>query len=68
MFPRLSMAKIEAGVSNGPAVKHILKYAAFRDTLSVQHRDAFAALQNLVENFLGNKKAPNHVELVKDYI
>lgn len=68
LFPKLSKAKIEAGVFTGPTVLRILNDAAFRNTLMDQHRDAFDALKALVDNFLGNHKAPNYVELVQDFL
>lgn len=68
LFPKLTKAKIDAGVFIGPDVLKILKDEPFHDTLTDQQRDALDALKAIVENFLGNYRAPNYVDLVNDFL
>lgn len=68
LFPKLTIAKINAGVFIGPDVLKILKDADFYETLTDQHREALTALKDVVEQFLGNVKAPNYVDLVKTFL
>lgn len=65
MFPKLSDAKINAGIFVGPDVLKILKDDDFYNTLSKKHQTALMALKDVVENFLGNVKATNYDVLVK---
>lgn len=62
MFPKLTPAKIDAGIFVGPDVLKILKDQIFYEKLSKKHQNA---LTDVVENFLGNVKAVNYRELIK---
>lgn len=64
MFPKLTANKIHAGVFNGPNVHKILNDEKLFNRLPKNFREALMALKDVVENFLGNKKASNYVELV----
>lgn len=68
MFSELTAAKINAGVFTGPQVHKILNDESFYNRPPENHREALTALKNVVENFLGNVKAPNYVELVENML
>lgn len=64
MFPKLTDAKINAGVFIGPSVHRILDDGKFYDSLPKKHQQALKALKDVVEHFLGNNRAWNYAELV----
>lgn len=65
MFPKLTVAKINAGVFIGPNVHKILNDDKFYRTLPNNFQEALRALRDVVEHFLGNNRAPNYAQLVE---
>lgn len=63
MFPKLTAAKINAGVFIGPNVHKILKDKIFFQILPKNFQGAF---KDVVNNFLRNTRAPNYVELLQN--
>lgn len=68
MFKKVSAAKINAGIFIGPDVHKILNDVKFYNTLPKNFQEALKALKDVVENFLGNKRAPNYGELVQNML
>ena len=68
LFPKLSEAKVKAGVFVGPQVKQLMKSAVFFEKLSVVERRAWESFVSVVEGFLGNHKADNFMEIVEELI
>ena len=68
LFPKLSEAKVKAGVFVGPQVKQLMKSAVFFEKLSVVERRAWESFVLVVEGFLGNHKADNFMEIVEEFI
>lgn len=65
MFPKLTPAKIIAGIFIGPDVLRILNDDEFYNNLPRKHQAALMALKDVVENFLGNERAVNYRALIQ---
>jgi hypothetical protein len=69
MFPNLSDAKLKAGVYDGPQIREMFKKEVLlKQKMSRDEIHAFTCLQNVCEKFLGNQRARNYRQLVKDMI
>ncbi|KAI4905822.1 hypothetical protein NFI96_009216 [Prochilodus magdalenae] len=64
MFPRISDAKIKEGIFVGPQIRHVMSDKQFEELLVGQEKIAWKAFKDVVDNFLGNYRAPNYVEVV----
>lgn len=64
VFPKKSVAKLKHGILNGPEIRKLLKDKKFPTVMNRKEKSAWAAFTAVVEQFLGNKKAANYVELV----
>jgi hypothetical protein len=62
----LSDEKLKAGIFIGPQIRDLLCDPVFTSKLSQLELVAWEAFRNVVNNFLGNHKADNYVELVQD--
>ncbi|CAK8673450.1 unnamed protein product [Clavelina lepadiformis] len=67
-FPKLSEAKIKAGVFVGPEVKRLINSINFPEMLSEVERRAWTSFVSVVNGFLGNHKAENYRELVDELV
>ena len=63
-FPGLSYEKIKAGVFNGPQIRTLVRDQAFVQTMNDKENTAWLSFVDVIKNFLGNKKAGNHEDLV----
>ena len=60
LFPKLSEAKIKGGTQ----VRKILKSAQLENAVSDTEREPWCAFRDIVNGYLGNKKAPKYKQLV----
>jgi len=67
-FPKLSEAKIQAGVFVGPQIKKILESKEFPKKLTTKENAAWNSFAAVVNGFLGNNKVENYVELVETLV
>ncbi|XP_058858437.1 uncharacterized protein LOC117432411 isoform X3 [Acipenser ruthenus] len=67
-FPKLSEAKVKAGVFVGPQIKTILECNEFPKKLTSKEKAAWNSFVAVVRGFLGNHKAENYVELVETLV
>jgi hypothetical protein len=67
-FPKLSEAKVKAGVFIGPQIKKILECNEFPKKLTRKEKAAWNSFVAVVQGFLGNHKAENYVELVETLV
>ncbi|MGH0154041.1 UNVERIFIED_CONTAM: hypothetical protein FKN15_026346 [Acipenser sinensis] len=67
-FPKLSEAKVKAGVFVGPQIKKILECNEFPKKLTSKEKAAWNSFVAVVWGFLGNHKAENYVELVETLV
>lgn len=68
MFPGLSDAKLKEGVFVGPDIRKMLKSDELKTKMNIKEKNAWVSFQDVVENFLGNKKSDNYKDLVKKLI
>ena len=68
MFPKLSEAKVKAGIYVGPQVKRLMKSDSFSAKLSAIERRAWKSFVSVVEGFLGNHKADNFRNIVEELV
>jgi hypothetical protein len=61
MFPRLSEAKIKAGVFNGPQIRQVMASEHFTNILIGAEKEAWLAFKDVVSNFLGNFRSPTYI-------
>lgn len=66
IFPGLSEAKISAGVYDGPDIRKLFKSAELLSVLSSEEKTAFECLKQVCANFLGNNRAHNYEEIIKN--
>jgi hypothetical protein len=64
----VSVEKLKAGVFVGPQIRDLMRDTVFTSKLNQLELSAWEAFKNVVQNFLGNKKADNYVELVADML
>lgn len=63
-----SDAKLKAGIFNGPQIRELIKDEAFPRKLGPLELKAWESFVKVVQNFLGNNKAPNYEDLVSDML
>ena len=68
MFPKLSDAKLKAGVFTGPQIREMLQSQELEKRMSGLERIAWQAFRGVVTGFLGNKRNANYTELVDNLI
>ena len=68
LFPKLSEAKIKAGIFVGPQVKRLMKSDSFSEKLSAVERRAWKSFVSVVEGFLENHKADNFRNIVEELV
>jgi hypothetical protein len=62
------MEKKKAGVFNGPQIRELMKDHNFLGSMNNLETDAWTSFTLVVKNFLGNHKATNYSELVKNML
>lgn len=67
-FPKLSYAKVKEGVFIGPQIRKIIADSHFQELLGATERDAWVAFKSVVDNFLGNYKSADYVNVVQKCI
>jgi hypothetical protein len=68
LFPKLSEAKVNAGIFVGPQIKKIIECDEFAKLLNRTEKTAWNSFVAVVHGFLGNHKAENYVHLVQTLI
>ena len=63
-FPGLSSEKIKAGVFDGPQIRTLVRDQNFVQAMNDKEKAAWLSFVDVMTNFLGNKKAGNHENLV----
>jgi len=68
LFPKLSQAKVAAGVFVGPQIRKVFVSSEFRNLLNANETAAWDSFRATVEHFLGKRRAVNYKDLVDDLI
>lgn len=66
LFPSLSLAKLSAGVYNGPQIRQIFGSKNLRTHLRPDENRALTALEKVCTKFLGNERAPDYKHLINE--
>lgn len=56
------------GVFNGPQINQLIKNDTFIELLNEKEQRAWRATVDVIRNFLGNTRADNYVEIVREMI
>ena len=67
-FPGLSEEKKKAGIFDGPQIRTLMRDPSFITSMNETEERAWNAFCNVVQNFLGNKKADNYEEIVEELL
>ena len=67
-FPGLSYEKIKAGLFDGPQIPTLVRDQEFVQKMSAKEKAAWLAYEDVIKNFLGNKKAQNYDILVSEML
>ena len=68
MFPALSTEKLKGGIFDGPDIRKMMKDPDFITSMTPIEADAWRGFVNVVQHFLGNRRAENYKELVKNML
>lgn len=68
LFPKLSEAKVRAGVFVGPQIRKIIQCKEFSLKLTRVQKAAWNSFIAVVQGFLGNHRAPNYVQRVRNLV
>jgi len=68
MFPKLSEAKVKAGVFVGLQIRKMLASIELEESMNDMERNAWKAFRMTVEGFLGNHKRNDYAEIVANLI
>lgn len=68
IFPKLTDAKIKEGIFVGPQIRRVVEDPAFEEILSLQELRAWMSFKDVCSGFLGNVKAPNFKDLIKNML
>ena len=67
-FPRISEAKLRAGVFDGPQICELTKDEGFTGHMSAIEKKAWTAFLVVISNFLDNHRNPDYEEQVKELL
>ena len=67
-FPRVSDAKIKEGIFVGPQIRELMKDQNFDEELNDLEKAAWLSFKKVCTEFLGNHKANNYSEIVKELL
>ncbi len=68
IFPKLSDAKIKEGIFVGPQIRQLLKDNQFEQTMDDLQLTAWKAFRAICNEFLGNYRSPNYMNLVQQLL
>lgn len=63
-FPRLSDAKVEMAIFDGPKIREVFKSSSLEEVLTETERSAYHNLKLVCSGFLGNHRDGNYKELI----
>lgn len=57
-----------SGILNGPQIRKLIQDKVFASKLNEVERRAWEGFKSICENFLGNNRSPNYVEVVHEFL
>ena len=67
-FPGVTIEKLKAGIFDGPQIRQLIKDTEFENSMNTLECAAWRSFVQVVNNFLGNKKAANHATFINSMI
>ena len=67
-FPGLSLEKLKAGIFDGPEIRKLRQDGNFIHSMNPLEVDAWRGFVGVVQNFLGNRKVANFVQVVQSML
>ena len=67
-FPNLSDAKLKEGVFTGPDIRKLMLDEDFLHSMNAVEREAWTAFKCVVQNFLGNNRSPEYIDIVENML
>ena len=67
-FPNKSDAKIKEGIFIGPQIRELMHAKQFDEDLNETERNAWLNFKRICKDSLGNHKAANYQDVVKDLL
>jgi len=67
-FPRISEAKLRAGVFDGPQIRELTRDEEFTGHMTEAEKRAWTAFQVVISNFLGKHRSPDYEDQVKELL
>jgi hypothetical protein len=67
-FPRISEAKLKAGIFDGPQIRELLKDPNFDESMDDSERKAWLSFKSIVSSFLGNHRSTDYERVVNDLL
>lgn len=67
-FSRISIAKLQAGIFDGPQIRELIKDSKFDECLEEKELNAWLAFKSIVTNFLGNHRSPEYERVVEELL
>lgn len=67
-FPKITQAKLKEGIFVGPQIREVLRDTNFKTTLDEVELRAWSAFCWICQNFLGNKRAMDYKDGIKNFL
>ena len=67
-FPRVSEAKLTAGIFDGPQIRELMKDSQFDESMEDKERNAWLSLKSIIKNFLGNYRSPEYETAIEELL
>lgn len=67
-MPKLSEAKLEAGIFDGPQIRTLFNDINFTSHMTTTEKSAWDSFYKVSKNFLGNNKSSNYKEMVSEMV
>jgi len=67
-FPNITYSKIKEGIFVGLQIRKLIEDKDFEVIMTDTEKAAWLSFKDVVQNFLGNKKAPNFKEIVENML
>lgn len=62
------MEKLKAGIFDGSQIRQLANDTQFKNSMNELELRAWTALVSVKQDFLGNKKSENYIELIEDHL
>ena len=67
-FPNLSDAKFKEGVFTCPDIRKLMLDEDFLHSMNAVEREAWTSFKCVVQNFLGNNRSPEYIDIVENML